>query len=77
MMNITIDLVLTGANITRLQKAAGLTVHDIQAALGFNSPAAVYKWKAGHSMPSLDNLVVLAALLGVKIDDILVVRAVA
>lgn len=74
MMNITIDMAMTGANIRRLRKAAGLTVQDVQKALGFNSPAAVYKWQAGQSMPTLDNLVILAATLGVRIDDILVVH---
>ena len=29
----TIDLMRTGANIVRLRKAAGLTVHDLQMAL--------------------------------------------
>ena len=33
-----IDPVKTGDNITKLRKAAGLSVHDVQAAFGFNSP---------------------------------------
>ena len=40
----TINLARTGANIVRLRKAAGLTVHDLQAVFGFNSPQAIYKW---------------------------------
>ena len=31
----TVNLALTGANIVSLRKAAGLTVHDLQAASGF------------------------------------------
>ena len=68
----TVDLALTGANIVRLRKAAGLTVHDIQAAFGFNSPQAIYKWQRGASMPAVDDLVVLAAVFGVTVDEILV-----
>ena len=43
-MNIpTINLARTGAYIVMLRKAAGLMVHDLQMAFGFNSPQAIYK----------------------------------
>ena len=72
-MNIpTIDLALTGANIVKLRKSAGLSVADIQIVFGFNSPQAIYKWQSGAALPTVDNLIVLAALFGVRIDDILV-----
>ncbi len=69
----TIDLARTGANIVKLRRAAGLTVRDLQAVFGFNSPQAIYKWQNGAALPTVDNLIILAAILGVKIDDILVV----
>lgn len=68
----TIDLMRTGANIVRLRKAAGLTVHDLQMVFGFNSLQAIYKWQNGAALPTVDNLIVLAALLHVRIDDILI-----
>ena len=68
----TIDLVLTGANITNLRKAAGLSVHDLQMVFGFNSPQAIYKWQNGTALPTIDNLIGLAVMLHVRIDDILV-----
>lgn len=68
----TIDLKMTGDNIAKLRKAAGLSVHDLQMAFGFNSPQAIYKWQNGAALPTVDNLIVLAALLHVRIDDILV-----
>ncbi len=68
----TIDLAQTGANIVSLRKAAGLTVHDLQMVFGFNSPQAIYKWQNGAALPTVDNLLVLAALFHVRIDDILV-----
>jgi DNA-binding XRE family transcriptional regulator len=68
----TIDLTRTGANISKLRKAAGLTVHDLQMLFGFNSPQAIYKWQNGAALPTVDNLIVLAAVLHVHIDDILV-----
>ena len=68
----TIDMVRTGNNIARLRMEAGLSVRDLQRILGFATPQAIYKWQQGRALPTLDNLVVLAAVLGVKIDDILV-----
>ena len=70
----TIDPVRTGANIVRLRKAAGLTVHDLQMTFGFRSPQAIYKWQKGEALPTVDNLIVLAALLQVRIDEILVIN---
>ena len=67
-----IDLAQTGANIVNLRKAAGLSVHELQMVFGFNSPQAIYKWQNGTALPIIDNLIVLAAVLQVRIDDILV-----
>ena len=69
----TINMVATGKNIMRLREAAGLTVKDIQEIFGFASPQAIYKWQHGSAMPTVDNLVILAMILGVTIDEILVV----
>ena len=69
-----IDPVLTGANIVRLRKEAGLSVHDLQIIFGFNSPQAIYKWQSGASLPSIDNLIALSRVFHVPIEDILVVR---
>lgn len=32
-----------------------------------------YKWQHGTALPTIDNMVVLAAVFGVKVDDILVI----
>ncbi len=68
----TIDLAQTGANIVKLRKAAGLSVHDLQLVFGFNSPQAIYKWQNGVALPTVDNLIVLAAVLHVRMDDIVI-----
>ena len=70
----TIDMVRTGQNINRLRQAAGISVRDLQDVFGFATPQAIYKWQHGAALPTIDNLVVLAAVLGVKIDDILVMN---
>ncbi len=69
-----IDMTATGNNIARLRRRAGLTVKDLQDIFGFNNPQAIYKWQRGAAMPTVDNLVVLAAVFGVSVDDILVIR---
>ena len=70
----TINMVATGRNIIKLREAAGMTVKDIQDIFGFATPQAIYKWQHGTALPSIDNLVVLAMVLGVTIDEILVVE---
>lgn len=73
-MNIpVIDMVGTGQNISKLRKLAGMSVKQLQDVFGFATPQAIYKWQHGAAMPTVDNLVVLAAALGVRIDDILVI----
>ena len=69
-----IDMVATGRNIMKLRKAAGLSVREIQNIFGFTTPQAIYKWQHGTAIPTIDNLVVLAAVLDVTIDEILVVQ---
>lgn len=67
-----IDMKKTGQNIANLRKKAGLSVVDLQKAFGFTTPQAIYKWQRGITLPNIDNLVGLADLLGVTVDDILV-----
>ena len=69
----TIDMVRTGQNINRLRQIKGISVKDLQNIFGFGTPQAIYKWQHGTALPTIDNLVVLASVLGVRIDDILVV----
>ncbi|MCR4655530.1 MAG: helix-turn-helix domain-containing protein [Lachnospiraceae bacterium] len=63
----------TGNQIKRLLKEQGYTVKEVQSAMGFENPQAIYKWMAGRSLPSLDNLVILSRILHISMEDILVV----
>ncbi len=69
-----IDMIATGQRITDLRVAAGMSVRDLQDVFGFATPQAIYKWQRGTAMPTLDNLVVLASVLGVAMDDIIVIE---
>ena len=72
-----VDTVATGRNIDRLRIAAGMSIKDMQMVFGFATPQAIYKWIHGTSMPTIDNLVILAAMLGVTLDEIVVVETAA
>ena len=68
----TIDMVKTGQNIQRLRQNVGLSVKDLQDIFDFATPQAIYKWQHGVTMPTIDNLIVLAVIFQVRIDDILI-----
>lgn len=70
----TIDMAKTGQNIMSLRKQAGLSVKNLQDIFGFSTPQAIYKWQHGTALPTIDNLVVLAAVFQVRVDDILAVE---
>lgn len=70
----SIDMTATGQNIRRLRRQAGLSVKDLQDIFGFATPQAIYKWQQGTALPAIDNLVALAAILRVSLDEILVVN---
>ena len=63
----------TGSRIKSLLRESGYTVRDIQNAMGFENPLAVYKWISGKCLPSLDNFLILSRLLNISIEDILVI----
>jgi len=68
-----IDIVKTGEKISQLRREKNLAVKDLQTVFGFTTPQAIYKWQRGTALPTVDNLVVLASIFKVTIDDILVV----
>ena len=71
-----LDLDATGAKIKTLMKQRGITPRQLQLILNFPYVQTVYNWFAGKNMPTLDNLVVLAKVLDVVMDDIVVTKMV-
>ena len=69
-----VNIIKTGENIKFLMRSSDLSVKAIQEILGFSTPQAVYKWFRGQSLPTIDNLVILADLFGCTIDDILIIE---
>ena len=67
-----IDLAKTGASIEQHRRRAGLSVREVQTYFGFEYPQAIYKWQHGECLPTVDNLLALARLLRVSMEDLLV-----
>ena len=70
----TVDVAATGRAIENLMEIKNISVKEMQGLLGFTTPQAIYKWFWGKNLPTIDNMVILCDILGVKIDDILVIK---
>ena len=71
-----LDVDATGAKIKSLMKQRGITPRQLQIILNFPYVQTVYNWFSGKNMPTIDNLIVLAQVLGVTMDDIIVTKTV-
>ena len=60
----------TCQNIRKLISESGMTYQEV-ADKTLQHRATVYKW-ASNNVPSIDSLIALSYVLGVKIEDILV-----
>ena len=65
-------MIETGKNIKTIIKLNNIKIVQIQQILGFNTPQAIYKWFRGEAMPTIDNMVVLAATLNTTLDNLIV-----
>lgn len=70
----TIDIVATGQNINALRIKADMSIKDMQQVFGFTTPQAIYKWIHGMNLPTIDNMVILAEMFNVTVDEIIAVE---
>ena len=68
----TIDVEATARRIDSRRIENHLSVRDLQNVFGFSSPQAVYGWIRAKTVPSVDNLVVLANVLHTTLDDLII-----
>ena len=64
-----LDLAATGTKIKTVMKQKGVL-------MDFPYVQTIYNWFSGKNMPTLDNLIVLAQILGVKMDELIVTQQV-
>ena len=67
-----VNAVETGKNIKRLREEKGITVKELQKIFGFDTPQAIYRWQRGEILPCLDNLLVLAKILDVQVENLII-----
>lgn len=56
-------------NIKKLREAAGMTQAELAARLQLTTPS-VTKWEPGRANPTYDNLIQLAEIFGVSLDEV-------
>ena len=69
-----INIVATGENIDKLRKESNLSIRELAEILGFTTPQAIYKWIHGMNLPTIDNMVILAEMFNVTVDEIIAVE---
>ena len=70
-----IDVAATAKQLKALRTRCNITVAQVQQMLGMENPQAIYSWESEKikSLPCLDNLVALAKIYNVSIDELIVV----
>ena len=68
-----VDKRATGLKIFRLIESSEWTREDIADFLGLASTRVIYYWTSGLKLPSTENLINLAKLFNVRMEDILVI----
>ena len=71
-----IDVPATSKNLKNLRESHNITVAQVQKLLGMENPQSIYSWENSENkyLPRLDNLVFLAKLYKVTIDELLVIK---
>ena len=63
-----IDKKKMGSTLKRYMQERGLTAKDVQEYLGLACVQNVYRWIAGISVPTVDNLYALSRLMNTSVD---------
>ena len=56
-------------NIKQLREAAGMTQAELAAKMRLTTPS-ITKWERGRANPTYDNLIQLAEIFGVSLDEV-------
>lgn len=68
-----LDKKQTGQRLYKLIEQSNYTREEIAEFLDLTSPRVIYDWTNGLKLPSTENLVNLALLFNVRIEDILAI----
>lgn len=69
-----IDIPATSRRLKEIREKRGLKIADVQKLFNFEYPQAVYDWENPEkkTLPRIENLVFLAKIYGVSIDELIV-----
>lgn len=70
-----IDKKKMGDTLKSYMQEQGLTARDVQEYLGLACVQTVYRWMAGVSVPTVDNLYALSRLMNISIDALVVSKS--
>ena len=71
-----IDVEATSQNLKRLREERNIDVTTLKELFNFNYPQSIYAWEnpKDKTLPCLDNLVTLAKLYKVSIDEMIIIK---
>ena len=71
-----IDVPATSKNLKALRESLGIAVSEIQKMFGMENPQSVYNWENPErkTLPCIDNLVLLAEIYKVTLDELIVIK---
>lgn len=71
-----IDVPATSKKLKELRESRDISVAQLQKILGMENPQSIYTWESSENkyLPRLDNLVALAKLYDVSMDEMIVVK---
>lgn len=69
-----IDQQRTGQKLKIMFKLAGYDVKYIQEYLNLSCPQPIYRWFKGQNLPTVEKLYALSILLGVHMEELLVLQ---
>ena len=71
---LNIDMKATGSKLQQAIKGAGYSVKAIQEHLRLSCPQSIYRWFKGQILPSVNHLYMLSLLVGVSMEELLVIE---
>ena len=71
-----IDVTATSKNLKSLREGRGISVSEIQNMFGMENPQSIYNWENPErkTLPCIDNLVLLAKIYKVTLDELIVIK---
>ncbi len=61
----------TGKRIQKLMAERGITVREMQEQMELESAQAVYKWIHGQALPTTENMLMIARILNVPMEELI------